>query len=66
MGQPGRIKCPICYANIETDRPIQNCPACKEFIGDRLAASGDGTGITTATAQGPGLKPLGDLKQDVY
>ena len=66
MGQYHRIRCPICCASIETDVPIERCPACKEYILDKLAKSGDGTGINTATARGPGLKPLTDLEQDVY
>lgn len=66
MGQYGRIKCPICSASIETDKPVERCPACKEYILDKFNASGGGTGITTATAQGPGLRPLGGLINDVY
>lgn len=66
MGQYRRMRCPVCYCSIETDVVVDYCPACKAYIKDQLNASGDGTGINTATARGPGLRPLTDLEQDVY
>lgn len=41
-------RCPICMANIETPTPLEYCPACKEYIGDKVAHSG--IGINTASA----------------
>lgn len=64
MGQYGIVKCPICYASIETEKPVTTCPACKERIAERLEEKREG--VTTATADGPGLKPAKDLEQDVY
>lgn len=66
MGQYGVIRCPICYASIQWDQPepIENCPACKERIVERLIKQGEG--LTTAISEGPGLRPVKDLKQDVY
>lgn len=58
------IRCPICSCNIETDEPVVKCPACREKI-DHLLED-DEPGMTTATAKGPGLKPLNDSIQDVY
>lgn len=66
MGQYGIIKCPICYASIEwTEKyEIETCPACHEYIKEKLIHKGEG--LTTAVSEGPGLKPVKDLKQDVY
>lgn len=57
-------RCPICAANIQSDEKPKVCPACKEDISALL--HDDEGGITTATAKGPGLKPLTDSIQDVY
>lgn len=51
MGAYNQQLCPICGARIQTDVLLDNCPACKEYIRDRFEASGDGTGISTATAK---------------
>lgn len=67
MGQYHSQKCPICGANIQLENEmIERCPSCKEYIGDKLGYSGDGTGLTTATAKGEGLKPLSDTIQDTF
>lgn len=69
MGQYGRIPCPICHAQIEVntiEELPEKCPACKERIVDAVRKAGDGTGINTAVASGPNLKPLSGLVQNVY
>lgn len=66
MGQYNSIRCPVCMAHIETDVLVERCPACKEYIADKIGSQLDGTGLSTARATGPGLKPLIDLEQDVY
>lgn len=64
IGQFHKLRCRVCSANIETDKLINKCPACGVAID--LSASGEGTGLTTATAEGPGLKPLGGVVKEVY
>lgn len=81
LGQYHRQRCPICAASIEVDKPVERCPACKEYIFDKLHLSGDGTGLkkdevpnrkkqtegmNTARTSGPGLVPLNDLEQDIF
>lgn len=45
MGQYGKIKCPVCGTSIETLAPLEYCPVCKAYIGDKLHLQGGGTGI---------------------
>lgn len=59
------IRCPICSCNIETDETVIQCPACREKIDHLIPKEGE-SGMTTATATGPGLKPLTDSIEDVY
>lgn len=62
------IKCPICYASIETSKKtVEVCPACHESIKDKLEELKDqNQGLTTARTKGTNLKPMKDLSQDVY
>lgn len=56
----GEIKCPICYAAIQVTEIPDYCPACKEYIREKLEKQA-GPGLATATAVGPGLNPHGGV-----
>lgn len=60
-------RCPICSCHLEAEEIPENCPACKEAIGDKLRAQVNSRGgMNTSTAMGPGLVPLDDIEQTVY
>lgn len=67
----GRVKCPTCLATIEISLAETlkdgKCPACKDHIAQKLEDLGVRVGITTATASGPKMQPIGkNLTQKVY
>lgn len=59
-----KVRCPVCYANIEITEIPEKCPACKEYIKDRIPQEEISEprtertqGLTTARTEGPHLKP---------